>query len=284
MDKSAWRVLVAGATGGVGQLVVAELVQQNIAVRALTRSRAKAERLFGQAAEIAIADLRRPETLPPTLEGITHIICATGTTAFPTKRWDADFEDDLSGLPSVLAWGRIYWDPDYRRRHTRNRPQQVDGEGVANLVAAVSANLERFVFISSVGIERKGQFPFSILNAFGVLDAKQKGESSIIHSGRPYTIIRPGRLVDGPYTSYDLNSLMQAKTGGDQDVVIGTGDELNGQASRVDVAAASVACLSHPVTKNQIFEMVNRGSRPRQFDWGERFQECLSSGQPYQDS
>lgn len=64
------------------------------------------------------------------------------------------------------------------------------------------------------GIQRKDKFPFSILNAFGVLDAKQRGEEAIISSGLPYTIIRPGRLIDGPYTSYDLNTLLKAKTGG----------------------------------------------------------------------
>ncbi|PSN17057.1 NAD(P)-dependent oxidoreductase, partial [filamentous cyanobacterium CCP5] len=237
---------------------------------------------FEDRVEVAVGDLRRPDTLPEVVAGVTQIICATGTTAFPSKKWDADFEDDLSGLPSVLAWGRIYWDGDYRRRHTRNRPEHIDGDGVANLVA-VAQDLQRFVFVSSVGIERKDQLPFSILNAFGVLDAKQRGEKAIISSGLPYTIIRPGRLTDGPYTSYDLNTLLQAKTSGDQDVVIGTGDELNGQASRIDVAAACVACLSHGVTENQIFELVNQGTRPAQFSWGDRFQTLLESGRASSD-
>lgn len=281
-ETAGWRVLVVGATGGVGQLVVAELLRQGIATRVISRSHAKAQRLFADAVEIAIADLRHPDTLPPVLEGITHIICATGTTAFPSKKWDADFEEQLSGIPSALAWGRIYWDGDYRRRHTHNRPGQVDGEGVANLVAAVQTNLERFVFLSSIGIERKDQVPFSILNAFGVLDAKQMGETAIIKSGLPYTIIRPARLIDGPYTSYDLNTLLKAQTQDRQGVIIGTGDQLNGQASRIDVAAASVACLHYPVTVNQTFEIVNRGPRPSLLDWGQCFQTLKPPEKPPQ--
>ena len=44
----------------------------------------------------------------------------------------------------------------------------------------------------------------------GVLKWKKAGEEALKESGLPYTIIRPGRLTDGPYTSYDLNTLLQA--------------------------------------------------------------------------
>lgn len=39
--------------------------------------------------------------------------------------------------------------------------------------------LKRFVLLSSVGVERADKFPFVILNAFGVLDAKAKGEEAV---------------------------------------------------------------------------------------------------------
>lgn len=29
----------------------------------------------------------------------------------------------------------------------------------------------------------------------------------------PFTLLRPGRLTDGPYTSYDLNTLLKATSG-----------------------------------------------------------------------
>ncbi|MFN9400831.1 MAG: NAD(P)H-binding protein, partial [Dolichospermum sp.] len=102
---------------------------------------------------------------------------------------------------------------------------------------AAPKNLNRFVFVSSCGILRKHQFPFNILNLFGVLDAKEKGEKAIINSGIPYTIIRPGPLIDGPYTSYDLNTLLKATTAGKLNVVLKTGDIITGDSSRIDVAA-----------------------------------------------
>jgi hypothetical protein len=32
-------------------------------------------------------------------------------------------------------------------------------------------------------------------------------------AGVPFTFLRPGRLTDGPYTSYDLNTLLKATSG-----------------------------------------------------------------------
>lgn len=251
------RILVAGATGGVGQLVVANLVAQGIPTWVLARSVEKAQALFGDRVTPIAGDLRN---LPPLPE-VSHIICCTGTTAFPSPKWDFD-------LPAEpLTWGRIYFDAEYRRSHSRNSPMQVDGQGVANLIAAAPRSLERFVFVSSCGVDRKDQFPYSALNAYGVLDAKQQGETTLRQSGLPYSIIRPGRLIDGPFTSSDLNTLLQATTQGKLGVVIGTGDTLNGQTSRIDVAAACVACLGDTNTLNQTFELVNQGDRPAAIDW-----------------
>ena len=57
-----------------------------------------------------------------------------------------------------------------------------------------------------------------------------------MQSGLPWTIIRPGRLTDGPYTSYDLNTLLKNTSGSRQDVQLSLKDDLNGEASRIAVA------------------------------------------------
>ncbi|MGL5807275.1 MAG: NAD(P)H-binding protein, partial [Xenococcaceae cyanobacterium] len=118
-------VLVAGATGGVGQLTVAKLLEKGFAVRAMTRSTSKAEKMFDGKVDLVEADTRNPDTLPKAIQDVTHIICCTGTTAFPSLRWDFNFLSPQSS------------------------PQQVDAEGVKNLVAAAPQTLQRFVFISS---------------------------------------------------------------------------------------------------------------------------------------
>ena len=245
-------ILVAGATGGVGQLVVAKLIEKNISVRALTRNKNKANQMFDHRVEIVVGDVRNPKTLASATQDVTHIICCIGTTAFPSSRWDFT----------------SFFKP-------QNTPQEVDGKGTENLVVAAPKNLKRFVFVSSCGVLRKDSFPFNILNAFGVLDAKLQGEMAIKASGLPYTIIRSGRLIDGPYTSYDLNTLLRAKTDGKKAVVIGTGDTLNGQTSRIDVANACVECLNYDSIVNKAFELINSGKKVTKTNWEELF-SCIA--------
>lgn len=267
------KVLVAGATGGVGQLVVANLLQQNIPTRVLARNVDKVKRLFEDRVEMATGDIRQPETLAAATDQIDAIICCTGTTAFPSARWDFDIADRSNPLEQFTYWSQVYLDSNFRQQHSQNNPAAVDGTGVSNLVAAAPADLKQFIFVSSCGVERKQTFPFNLLNAFGVLEAKEKGEVAIRQSGLTYTIIRPARLIDGPFTSYDLNTLFKASTEGTQGVVVGTGDQLNGQTSRIDVAAACVASLTEPGAKNKVFELINQGPRPQQIDWTQLLSE-----------
>jgi uncharacterized protein YbjT (DUF2867 family) len=260
------RVLVTGATGGVGQLVVSKLLSKGFNnVRILTRNTSKAEEMFNERVEIAVGDIREVATLPAAMADVSYIICCTGTTAFPSARWE------FSPPPSWIEWIKLFVNSEYAIAKAKNSPLKVDAEGVSNLVATAPRNLKRFVFVSSCGVLQSDKFPYKILNAFGVLDAKLKGEEAIIGSGLPYTIIRPGRLIDGPYTSYDLNTLLQAKTGGKLGVVVGTGDKLVGQTSRIDVAAACVECLYNSCCVDKVFELVNSGSRPEVVDWNTLF-------------
>lgn len=242
------KILVAGATGGVGQLVVAKLLAKDLTVRTLTRNREKATSLFEDKVEILEGDIRYTDTLVAATKDIKYIICCTGTTAFPSLRWD---------------FANLF--------QPANNPEAVDSKGVQNLVAAAPSDLRRFIFVSSCGVLRKDQLPFNILNAFGVLDAKLMGEKAITGSGFPYTIIRPGRLIDGPYTSYDLNTLLKAKTGGKKAVQVKLGDDLNGEASRIDVANACVESLFSDSTVNKAFSLVNEGERPDSIDWSKLF-------------
>lgn len=265
-------VLVAGATGGVGQLVVANLVTAGYPrIRVLTRNADKAKKMFGDQfgdrIEVAIGDIRELSTLAAATEGITHLICATGTTALPSDRWDFKTSLGSNPLEQITNWAKVYLDADFRKANARNSPEAVDAIGVSHLVQAVPDNLQRFVFISSCGVTRQDAFPYNLLNAFGVLEAKAQGEAAILRAGIPYTILRPGQLTDGPYTSRDFNSLVQASTDGKLGVVMATGDTLNGQTSRIDVAAASVACLASAAAKNQVFELVSQGDRPAKIEW-----------------
>ena len=262
-------ILITGATGGVGQLAVAYALSQGYSVRAVTRNAAKARPLFENRVELVEADLRLPNTLD-ILDGVDAVLCCSGTTAFPSDKWQVDLPDQP--LEQLFTWGRVLLDSDYRQQVAKNSPAIADGQGVKNLIAAAQqAAVQRFVLVSSLGIERKDELPFNLLNAYGVLDAKAMAEDTLRASGLNYTIVRPGRLIDGPYTSYDLNTLIKASTDGKQGVVIGAGDRLLGQTSRKDVAAACVECLRSTAVENKTFEIVSQGERPATIPWSTLF-------------
>ncbi|KAG8388959.1 hypothetical protein BUALT_Bualt02G0179500 [Buddleja alternifolia] len=243
-------VLVVGGTGGVGQLIVASLLNRNIKSRLLLRNPEKASALFGQQddekLQVRQGDTRNPENLDPSVfEGVTHVICCTGTTAFPSRRWDGD-----------------------------NTPERVDWEGVRNLVSALPSSLKRLILVSSVGVTKFNELPWSIMNLFGVLKYKKMGEDFVRNSGLPFTIIRAGRLTDGPYTSYDLNTLLQATAGERRAVLIDQGDKLVGEVSRLVVAEACIQALDIDFTEGQIYEINSvqgdgPGSDPKK--WEELF-------------
>ena len=47
---------------------------------------------------------------------------------------------------------------------------------------------------------------------------------------------RPGRLTDGPYTSYDLNTLLKATAGDRKGVQLVLSDRLAAETSRISLA------------------------------------------------
>ncbi|XP_045790983.1 uncharacterized protein At2g37660, chloroplastic-like [Trifolium pratense] len=255
-SSSSKLVLVLGASGGVGQLVTASLLQRNIKSRLILRDLEKAKALFGEQDEERLqvfkGDTRKEGDLDPSIfEGVTHVICCTGTTAFPSRRWDDE-----------------------------NTPERVDWVGVKNLISVLPSSVKRVVLVSSIGVTKCNELPWNIMNLFGVLKYKKMGEEFLQNSGFPYTIIRPGRLTDGPYTSYDLNTLLKATAGQRRAVLIGQGDKLVGEASRIVVAEACIQALDLEVTENQIYEVSSvEGEGPGNDTqkWRELFEAARSS-------
>ncbi|CEF99713.1 NAD(P)-binding domain [Ostreococcus tauri] len=228
------RVVVFGASGGVGQIVVAMLEGAGYDAVGISRRRSAGTPRGGE--RTRGTDCRDYAAVSNALdERVRGVVCCLGTTAFPSARWrDAD--------------GKF-----------TNGPEATDYVSVSNVVEAAKEkcpNLKRFVLVSSVGVLRTNVMPFIILNAFGVLKWKREGEKTLEASGLPYTILRPGRLTDGPYTSYDLNTLLKATSGTKRNVQIGTGDVLLPEAtSRIVVAQAARAALESDAALGRAFEL-----------------------------
>ncbi|XP_010544269.1 PREDICTED: uncharacterized protein At2g37660, chloroplastic isoform X2 [Tarenaya hassleriana] len=200
-------------------------------MRLLLRDPEKATMLFGDQDEnllqVRKGDTRNLEDLDPSMfEAVTHVICCTGTTAFPSKRWTGE-----------------------------NTPERVDWDGVRNLISGLPISVKRVVLVSSIGVTKFNELPWSIMNLFGVLKYKKMGEDYLRDSGIPFTIIRAGRLTDGPYTSYDLNTLLKATAGERRAVIIGQGDKLVGEVSRLVVAEACIQALDIDCTEGKVYEI-----------------------------
>ena len=224
-------VLVAGASGGTGRHLLDVLSETDLAVRALTSSPEKRDELREMGAdEVVVGDLLeegaaaravgegRPDgTVPGPVDAV---LCAVGST-----------------VKQVLLADRL-----------------VDGPGVVNLArASAHAGVERFVFQSAIGVgssRERAPLPYR-LPISRTLDAKGRAEDALRELDLVHTIIRPGKLTNGPERGDTLVS-----TGG---------NTVFGMISRADVARLLVAALSTPETGNRTFEVVSE-----RWAWGEQ--------------
>ena len=164
-EESMPRVLVAGATGRTGSLVVAELLAQGYPVRAFVRSTAKAAERLGPDVEAVQGDLKDPDSIAAAMDGVGAVINAAGAGA-------------ASGDES-------------------NTPEMVDYQGARNLAeAAAAAGVAQYVLVSSRGATHDDHYLNQMFD--NVLIWKRRGEEAVAASGVAYTIVRPGGLGEGP--------------------------------------------------------------------------------------
>src|SRR4051794_35175887 len=71
-------VLVVGATGSIGRLVVDEAIRQGHAVRALVRDPGRASQL-ARGALVVTGDVTRPDTLAGAVEGVDAVMFTLGS-------------------------------------------------------------------------------------------------------------------------------------------------------------------------------------------------------------
>lgn len=105
-------ILVTGATGTIGSEVVKLLVEGGHRVRALVRDPVKAASL-GDAVEIVVADLSKPETLPPAFAGVdTAFVASNGVdiAALEANAYDAASKE---GVKRIVKLSGRHLDADF---------------------------------------------------------------------------------------------------------------------------------------------------------------------------
>lgn len=78
MTASKMTVLVVGATGSIGRLVINEAIRDGHTVRALLRSRGKGDQL-PRGVQAVIGDVARPDTLSTAVEGADAVVFTLGS-------------------------------------------------------------------------------------------------------------------------------------------------------------------------------------------------------------
>ena len=153
MNHQHLTVLVVGATGSIGRLVVEEAATKGHAVRALARDPRKAGRLLPDA-EVVAGDLTAPDTLAQAVDGVDAIVFTHGS--------------DGGGKAGA---------------------EHIDYGGVRNLLAALGGRSVRIALMTAIGVtNRDGDYN----RTTEAHDWKRRGERLVRASGLPYTIVRPG--------------------------------------------------------------------------------------------
>jgi uncharacterized protein YbjT (DUF2867 family) len=159
-------VVVAGATGRTGKVVVQLLREQGAKVRGFSRKVDEARAAMPDVEWVA-ADVRDTKSIQGIARGADRMVIALGSNSF---------------------------------RDPSNKPEEVDDAGVARLAAeARAAGLKHVVLVSSAGVTRppQGEERFAKLMN-NVMTSKLRGEDALRKSGVPYTVLRPVGLWDKP--------------------------------------------------------------------------------------
>jgi uncharacterized protein YbjT (DUF2867 family) len=162
-EDDAARVLVVGATGRLGRLIVGELRARGLAVRALARDAARARGAFPDGVEIAVGDLRDPASLAGALVEASHVVFAASASGGGAGE---------------------------------NSPENVDYGGVAALLRVLGERrLRQFLLVSSAAVTQR-LHPHNLWK--DILLWKFRSEELLRASGQPYTILRPCGLRSYP--------------------------------------------------------------------------------------
>jgi len=153
MSEHPFKILVVGATGSIGHLVVEEALRKGHSVRALVRNVEKARRLPADC-EAVLGDLTVPQSLAAAVEGIDGVVFTHGS----------DGEGKIGS-------------------------ETVDYGGVRNVLSALGSRVTRIALMTAIGVtNRESAYNRSTESH----DWKRRAERLVRASGLPYTIVRPG--------------------------------------------------------------------------------------------
>ncbi|MBV9804690.1 MAG: NAD(P)H-binding protein [Solirubrobacterales bacterium] len=204
---------IAGAHGKIAMRLIPRLVARGDSVIGLIRNPDHAAEVQGWGAEPVVCDLERS-----SIEEIAAAVGRAEAVVFAAGAGPG------SGAERKLT---------------------MDRDGAIKLLEATAERGAPYVIVSSVGAENPPA-PSDDEDVFSVYTrAKAEADTAVQASDRDWTIIRPGRLTDGPGTGRVRIAV----------------DPFRGEVARDDVAALLDAVLHDPRASHRIL-YVNGGEEP----------------------
>lgn len=227
------RILVTGATGRTGSIVLKKLRERDeFEAIGFARSPEKAQEIFGSTEGFVFGDIRDRASVEKAVAGCQGL--AIVTSAVPQV---------VAPPPEPGQRPQIGFAPGLE-------PESVDYQGQVNQIdAAKAAGVQQIVVVGSMGGTDENHFLNKIGNG-NILIWKRKAEAYLIDSEVLYTIVRAGGLLDEP--------------GGKAELLVGKDDRLlnnppegvKPSIPRADVAEIVVRAFEATTARNKAFDVI----------------------------
>ncbi len=225
------KVIISGAGGQTGKILFRKIldISDQFEAIGLVRSEESKEALIefsgAPSSSIKVVDVTNAEAVKEVTKGCNALCICSSATPKPTGDVDGTTGRPIFGFPN-------------------GSPEEVDWHGQKNQIDACGPGVH-IVCCSSRG----GTDPNHVLNKIGkktnsdgissggdILKWKRKAEVYLIESGKPYTIVHPGGLIN--------------ETGGERELILNVDDSMEGSTShsvpREDVAEIMLQSLLNP--------------------------------------
>jgi len=228
------KVMVTGATGQTGSLVVQKLRDRTdeFEVISFVRSEVKAKDQLGSLADVVVGDVTDRASIDRAIANCDALVILSSSAPV------------MKGPPQPGQRPEFEFPPEAY-------PEDIDYNGHKNLIdAAAATGVNHIVHVGSMGGTNENHY----LNTMGngnILIWKRRAEQYLIDSGIPYTIVRAGGLIDEP------GSRREIIVGKDDSFFIPEGN-MPHKLPRADVAEVVVQALLEPNAQNKAFDVVTR--------------------------
>ncbi|MBL1208538.1 SDR family oxidoreductase [Geminocystis sp. GBBB08] len=251
------KVLITGATGRTGSLVVKKLQldDHNWQVIPFAKSKKKAQEIFTSTEGFIFGNILSSKDLAIATQGCNGLIILT------------------SAVPKMIAPPQEGKPPEFDFEEN-GKPEEVDWLGQKNQIdAAKNAGIEHIILVGSMGGTNENH-PLNRLGNGNILIWKRKAEQYLIDSGIDYTIIRAGGLLDKPEGRREL------LVGKDDKFLTSPPNGIPTSIPRGDVANVVIQALNNPFARNKAFDLIsqpeNEINTSVTIDWDKFFQETTA--------